>query len=477
MGAKILVVDDDANVQTVLMDMLQSLGHDVVVTSDGEQGLQLLKVDTFDILLLDLNLPNMDGIEMLRRSKELQPSLAVILFSGYLSISDAVSAMKLGAFHCLTKPVSIKELDRCIQQASQGLMLHREIRFESMPDFPMVVASPSMKNVSELVQRVGQSPASTVLILGETGTGKEVVSRHLHHYSERRNENFVAVNCAAIPESLIESELFGHERGAFTDAKAPKQGLFEEANKGTLFLDEVGELPLAMQAKLLRVLQERKLRRVGGTKDIQLDVRIIAATNVNLKDMVTEGKFREDLYYRLFVIPIILPPLRERTEDIVALAEHFCKVFAKEFNRPVKTLTVSEKDQLLKHSWPGNIRELRNCIERAVLLNATVFPAEQHGSSSGSTRVLKKESSTTSGRIVEPVAAAVANNWTLSLEDPSLAAAERALIMHVLDRVSGNKNQAAALLGINRTTLYRKLSSYGMEVVEEPSVASAEGVE
>ena len=467
MAAKILVVDDDSSVQTILLEMLQSLGHEVTCTADGNEALTLLQANHYDILLLDLNLPNMDGIEVLRRSKQIKSSIAVILFSGYLSVNDAVAAMKLGAFHCLTKPVSIKELDRCIQQASQGLMLHREIRFESLPDFPMVVASPAMKNVSELVQRVGSSPASTILILGETGTGKEVAARHLHHYSERRDENFVAVNCAAIPESLIESELFGHERGAFTDAKAPKTGLFEEANKGTLFLDEVGELPMGMQAKLLRVLQERKLRRVGGTKDIPLDIRVIAATNVNLKDSVADGKFREDLFYRLYVIPIILPPLRERKEDIVALAEHFDKVFAKEFNRPARMLNDSEKEQMAAYDWPGNIRELRNCVERAVLLNAPIVPVPQtQPSKRNSTRITAPALTPPAG---VPAAATGSGSWNLNLEEPSLATAERVLIMHVLEKVNGNKNQAAALLGINRTTLYRKLSSYGLEVVEEPA--------
>ena len=369
MSAHILVVDDDPNILSLLTDMIQSLGHNVTTAVTGDEALRSIEDRHPDLLLLDLNLPHMDGMEVLKRAKKLHSAMSVILFSGSLSVEDAVEAMKLGAFHCLTKPVPLKELERCINEAVSGFVMHKQIRCDGLPNCALVIASPAMQKVSFMVQKVSQSPASTVLITGETGTGKEVVARYLHHLSTRREGNFVAVNCAAIPESLIESELFGHERGAFTDAKAPKKGLFEEAHRGTLFLDEIGELPLPMQSKLLRALQERVIRRVGGNRDIPVDVRVIAATNVDLATSVEEGDFREDLYYRLNVIPLYVPPLSERREDIVPLVEYFIRMYAKEFGRPPLQLNDADKKALKDYAWPGNVRELRNCVERAALLD------------------------------------------------------------------------------------------------------------
>jgi DNA-binding NtrC family response regulator len=395
---------------------------------------------------------------VLKRVKQQCPNCEVILFSGAISIQDTVEAMKLGAFHCLSKPLTHQQLESCVNQALSKIVLHKEIRCEGLPHGRMVVVSPKMRRVTEVLARVSKSPASTVLLMGESGTGKEVVAQHLHHLSDRREGSFVAVNCAAIPESLIESELFGHERGAFTDAKAPKRGLFLEADGGTLFLDEIAELPLNLQAKLLRAIQERAIRPVGGQKDVVVDVRIIAATNQDLQQAVRKGRFREDLFYRLCVIPLIIPPLRERKEDIIPLAEHFLKQFSAEFARAPRALHETEKETLLAYAWPGNVRELRNAIERAVLLDSDRIDCGMQPLTSYEPSELSAHPEPARGRLV------------LELEDASLAAAERELILKVMTQVHGNKNQAASLLGINRTTLYRKLTSYGIECVEEADI-------
>ncbi|GMV81901.1 MAG: sigma-54-dependent Fis family transcriptional regulator [Planctomycetota bacterium] len=458
MGARVLIIDDDPIVRHTLSGMVQALKHEPIGAASGEEGIAQVKAQRPDLLLLDLNLPNVDGLDVLRAVKGEIPSLPVIFFSGSLSIQDTVEAMRLGAFHCMAKPFTLKDLERAVNQALSKTLVIKEIRCEGHPEIGMVVASDSMRRVSELIARISKSPAATVLLMGETGTGKEVVARYLHNLSERKDGAFVAVNCAAIPETLIESELFGHERGAFTDAKAPKKGLFEEAHEGTIFLDEIGELPLGMQAKLLRVLQERVVRRVGGSKDFNVDVRVIAATNVDLKEASADGRFREDLYYRLNVIPLQIPPLRDRKEDIVPLVEHFLQRFAKELGRAVRPLAEREKADLLAYHWPGNVRELRNCVERAVLLDLDRILGDTPGMITSSTP--------TPSRIEKPVPeySLPVADFAVALEDPNLAAAERTLIMKVMQQVHGNKNQAAALLGINRTTLYRKLSSYGLEV-------------
>jgi len=453
MAGKVLIVDDEPQVCSILSDMLVSLGYQVSVAGKGGDAISRVALEAPDLMLLDLNLPDMDGLEVLREMRKSSSTMPVVLISGSLSVPDTVEAMKLGAIHCLSKPLRYKELEQCVGEAISGVVLQREIICNGLPKCPIVVASQAMKRVTDDIHKVSLSSASTVLILGETGTGKEVVARYLHHLSRRSKGNFVAVNCAAIPENLIESELFGHERGAFTDAKAHRRGLFEEAHGGTLFLDEIGELPLGLQAKLLRVLQERVIRPVGSNRDIPVDVRIVAATNVDLARAVREGKVREDIYYRLMVIPLYVPPIRERKDDIVPLVEFFLKEFGKEFSVPVRPLTEENKAILKAYAWPGNVRELRNCVERTVLLGLdsvrpipglAPVPADRAGTPS------------TPGSSARP------DRVLLELDDTSLECAERTLIMQVMARVYGNKNQAAALLGINRTTLYRKLTAMGV---------------
>jgi len=469
---RVLIVDDDPSIRTLFTDMLMQMGFQIDVASSGSEALEKLKGSPPNVMLLDLNLTDMDGLEVLKQARKIQRNVQTILISGSLAVEDAVEAMRHGAYHCLTKPISFKQLEQYLKEAASGVVVHKEIKCNGMPSLPIVIASPAMKRVTNILEKVSRSPSTTVLITGETGTGKEVVARSLHHLSTGRSGNFVAVNCAAIPESLIESELFGHERGAFTDAKSFKKGLFEEAEGGTLFLDELGELPLSMQSKLLRALQERIVRRVGGTKDINIDVRVIAATNVDLGKAVKEGKFREDLYYRLMVIPLTVPPLRERKEDILALAQFFLQQYAKEFGRPARVLCEEDKHAMLRHSWPGNIRELRNCVERAMLLDLERIEIfGMHADLAAHT------SKPAAPAIQEPVASRkdgdAAQAYTLRLEDPTLENAERALIMEVFARVQGNRNQAAAMLGINRTTLYRKLLSYGVECTEDGVPAGA----
>lgn len=433
----VLVVDDDPCVQHLLAQMLQTLGYRVVLTGQGEEALRILGEQPVSLMLLDLNFPGgMDGMEVLKRARRTKANPAVVLISGSVSIEDAVHAMKTGAYHCLTKPLSLKELQHTVQEA----LAHRALDElgDELADHELVAVSPSMCEVVELVKQVSASPATTVLLTGETGTGKEVVARELHRGSSRSEGPFVTVNCAALPAQLLEGELFGHERGAFTDAKSARQGLFEQAHGGTLFLDEIGELPFGLQAKMLRVLQERVIRRVGGNRDIPIDVRIVAASNVDLVASVNEGAFREDLYFRLSVIPIHVPPLRERKEAILPLVKHFCRRFAHQMSTSLREPTPEEATVLTSYDWPGNVRELRNCVERAILLEQPFDRAIRYN-----------------GELVDNLEETI----ELALENPSLAEAERLLIQQVMSKVNGDEQEAAEMLGIHHSTLSRKIDS------------------
>jgi len=433
----VLVVDDDPCVQHLLAQMLQTLGYRVVLTGQGEEALRILGEQPISLMLLDLNFPGgMDGMEVLKRARRTKANPAVVLISGSVSIEDAVHAMKTGAYHCLTKPLSLKELQHTVQEA----LAHRALDElgDELSDHELVAISPSMCEVVELVKQVSASPATTVLLTGETGTGKEVVARELHRGSSRSEGPFVTVNCAALPAQLLEGELFGHERGAFTDAKSARQGLFEQAHGGTLFLDEIGELPFGLQAKMLRVLQERVIRRVGGNRDIPIDVRIVAASNVDLVASVNEGEFREDLYFRLSVIPIHVPPLRERKEAILPLVQHFCRRFARQMSTSLREPTHEEATVLTLYDWPGNVRELRNCVERAILLEQSFDRAIRYD-----------------GELVDNLEETI----ELTLENPSLAEAERLLIQQVMSKVNGDEREAAEMLGIHHSTLSRKIDS------------------
>jgi len=443
---KILVVDDDADMRGLLSDVLESDGYRVGTAESGEKALQALAEEQYDLVLTDLRMKGMLGTALLSEIKHRYPDTGVILMTAFGTVETAIEAMKGGAMDYLIKPVKTDDVLRTAGRAAREVQLRREVthlRREVYKEYSfhqILGKSRPMQEVFELIRRVADSP-SNLLITGESGTGKELVAKAIHYNSDRRDRPFVAVNSAAIPEQLLESELFGHMRGAFTDAKADRPGLFEEAQKGTLFLDEISELPLMLQAKLLRAIQEREIRRVGSTKSIPVDVRIIAATNLNLADEVKAKHFREDLYYRLNVIEIRLPPLRDRRDDIPLLVETFLHKCAKANRKPLQGISESSLALLIDYSWPGNVRELENIIERAVTLarGEKIMPEDLPATVQGSRG---------DRRVLDDAA-----ERTLPLQK-----VEWEYIKKILEKTGGNKYQAAQALGIDRKTLYRKLA-------------------
>jgi len=446
---RVLVVDDERRQRDILQMILEAEGYETTAAGNGRQALQVAEGGGFDVVLTDLKMPDLNGIELLSEILKLQPSPLVVLMTAHGTIDSAVDAMRKGAFDYLTKPLEKDELLLVLRRAMERAHLVRENRMlhEQLRDRfrleNIVGAHGSMQDVFRVVHKVAAS-ASTVLIYGESGTGKELVARALHHESDRRGRPFYAVNVAALPESILEAELFGHEKGAFTGAEMRKIGLFEQASSSTLFLDEVGDLKRDLQVKLLRALQEREILRVGGTERIRIDVRIVAATNQDLERAVREGRFREDLYYRLNVIPIVLPPLRERRTDIPLLVDHFLAKYAGSRRRGVSEDAL---ETLTAYDWPGNVRELESVIERALLLGEgdLVVPADlPAGIRSG----------------------AGGPRRAMDLEIPDagidLEAVERSLILKALDKAGGNVTRAARLLGLSRRTL-----QYRLEKIED----------
>jgi len=371
---KILVVDDEHLIRWSLEQNLKKQGYEVVTAGNGEDALRIAREEQPDLVLLDIQLPGISGLEVLEKLKETDEEIIVIMVTAHGALETAVHAMRLGAYDYINKPFNLDEMAIVIRKALETSDLRREVqrlRGEQAKKFgppDIIGSSRHMKNVLDMMEKVARSDASTVLVQGESGTGKELVAKWIHYKSSRAERPFVAINCAAVPATLLESELFGHEKGAFTDAKAMKKGLFELADGGTVFLDEIGDMELGMQAKLLRFLEERTFRRIGGTKSFSVDVRIISATNRDLLKSIEEKTFRNDLYYRLQVIPIFLPPLRERREDILTLTNYFIEQFNAEFNKHVTGISKMAEKLLLDYSWPGNIRELKNVIERAIIL-------------------------------------------------------------------------------------------------------------
>jgi DNA-binding NtrC family response regulator len=442
----ILVVDDDADMRELAHDMLKDRGHQVAMAGSGEEALKRLAEEDYAVVLTDLRMKGMEGLELLAQIKRRDPDISVILMTAFGSVETAVEAMKHGASDYLTKPVRKDELIRVVERVIREASLRREVsrlRKEVRKEYSfhqILGKSKAIQMVFDLIRRVADSPTN-VLITGESGTGKELVAKAIHYNSDRKDAPFIPVNCAAIPEQLLESELFGHMRGAFTDAKMDKRGLFEEAQKGTLFLDEISELPLMLQAKILRAIQEKEIRRVGATKPISVDVRIIAATNLNLSEEVKNKRFREDLYYRLNVIELKLPPLRERREDIPLLVDAFLKKCGAVRGKEVKGVSEAALAMLMDYTWPGNVRELENVIERAVTLSRSEkispddLPSAVQGAR-GERRVLDE-----------------AAEKSLPLHE-----LEKEYIKKVLEKTGGNKYQAAHALGIDRKTLYRKLA-------------------
>ena len=442
----VLVVDDERNIRALVARVLGQDQVEVQGAATGKEGLQMADEVSPDLVLLDLRLPDMDGMDVLRALRSRYPEVAVIIITGFGQIQSAVEAIKVGATDYLEKPFEhVEKLKLAVGRALDEVRAKREIRRlhglqEKQYGVDQIIGdSEPTRSLRDLIRKVARSEAQTILILGDSGTGKELVARGLHYESTRRDFPFMEVNCAAITETLFESELFGHEKGAFTDAKSAKKGLMELADRGTLFLDEVSEMSLNSQAKFLRVLQERVFRRVGGTRDIKVDLRVITASNRPLEVRVKEGLFREDLFYRLNVIPIHIPPLRERRDDIMPLARHFLTESNVRSHKAIKGFTPETERLIFSYPWPGNVRELRNLIERLVILGTSDHIEPQH---------LPIQFASQAVEVPRQMG---------SQEFRTLAEVERAYINQVMQRVEANKSKAAKILGISRQTLRKKL--------------------
>jgi DNA-binding NtrC family response regulator len=447
-SARILIVDDEALVRWSLRERLTAEDYDVIEAGLASEALERLTTTEIDLVLLDFKLPDGDGLSILKRVKELSTEMQVIMITAFSTVENAVEAMKLGAYHYVNKPFNLDEVVMLVEKALETSQLRREVRALRSSQsreyaFDAIIgASPVMQSIKALLSRVAKSPASTVLLTGDTGTGKDLAAKTIHYNSDRARRPFVNITMSALPEQLLESELFGHERGAFTDARQQKRGLLETADGGTVFLDEIGEMTPGLQSKLLRFLEEKTFKRVGGLADIRVDVRVIAATNRNLEEEVSHGKFREDLFYRLQVMPIPLPPLRERHGDIPLLASYYIDVFNREFKRHVRGLSADATTMLEHYQWPGNIRELRNAIERAMLLVEHEW--------------LQPGDFTTLTRSVTPA------EFKLPAEGISLDEVERQLLVQALERSGGNQTQAGQLLGINRDQVRYRIEKFGL---------------
>jgi len=447
---RILVVDDEESHRIMLRAVLKDEGYEVVEAADGSEAVQAVEQEPFDLVLLDVRMTTMDGIEALTEIRKISPLIPVLIMTAYASVKTAVEALKAGAMDYLTKPLDIDELKVLIEKALELYHLREENltlkeRLGDRFDFSKIIGkSRKMRELFDTLSLVAPTDA-TILILGESGTGKELVANAIHHNSFRKSQPFIKISCSALPETLLESELFGHERGAFTGAIARREGRFQLAHRGTIFLDEVGEMSPTTQMKLLRVLQEKEFEPLGSVQTLKVDVRVIAATNKDLTQEVKEGRFRDDLFYRLNVVPITLPPLRERKEDIPALAQHFFEVYRDKNQKGLKEISNKTMDLLTRYDWPGNIRELENCLERAVIMarGEVISPADLPPHIQVSSRTKEGQ----------------------ALDFPSgisLEAVERALILKTLEETGGNRSRAAEILGINRRTLLNKLKEYGM---------------
>lgn len=444
---RILVVDDDQGMRDLLQEDLGRRGHQVLAAANVSAALEHFKKNPVDVVLTDLNMPGGGGIELCQALHQRAPDLPVLIITAFGSLDTAIAALRAGAHDFVTKPIDLDLLALTLRRALEHCQLRNDLRQlqdevrRNRREGSLFGDSRAMLEIRDLIARLAELESS-ILLHGESGTGKELVAKALHDQSSRRTAPFVAINCAALPETLLESELFGHEKGAFTDARTARQGLFLQAAGGTLLLDEIGELPLALQPKLLRALEERTVRPLGGTREIPFDVRIIAATHRDLGEAIQAGAFREDLFYRLNVIAIDIPPLRERGNDILLLAEVFIAEFARRLDKPVKGLSEAAASRLLSYSWPGNVRELRNLMERAVALS-------RHPRLGIEDLPVKLQPSAAADQLTNGI---INTNNLVSLE-----AMEQRYIRHVLEAVSDNRSLAAKILGIDRKTLYRKL--------------------
>jgi DNA-binding NtrC family response regulator len=458
----LLLVEDKNELRTMLRKALERSGYAVDEAPDGSAAIQKVRARRYLLVITDLKMPGASGLDVLRETKRADAAIPVILLTAFGSVEEAVTAMKEGAFDFLQKPVDLDHLKLLVQRAARQQEMQRENlllreEYTARYGFPRIVGEhASIREISQQIQRIAATD-STALLLGESGTGKELFARAIHHLSNRREQPFVALNCAAIPEGLVENELFGHERGAFTGAGARKVGKMDLAHHGTLFLDEIGELPLAIQAKLLRVLEERRFERVGGTQLIEIDVRIVVATNRDLQKLMQEKLFREDLYFRISAVPITIPALRDRGNDVLLLADYFLDKFSREFAKPGLELSSDAKQRLLEYRWPGNVRELQNALERAVILadglaisaNGLQLPSPKPDAESLPNGMLPEKFS-----------------WEGSLEEVTQRAAghvERVLLESTLRDCQWNKTRAAERLGVSPKTLLAKIRAAGLE--------------
>jgi len=479
-GERVLVVDDEKMIRWTLTRALTEAGYAVEEAASAAEALAAVEREMPDLVLLDFKLPDRSGVEVLREIRRLTPEVPVILITAFSSVEGAVSAMREGAYDYRSKPFEIDDLLLAVRRALEASGLREEVRAlreetrraAVVPE--LVAESPAMKEVVRLLQRVAQSEASTILLLGESGVGKGVVARALHDMSRRSAGSFMNITCTALPETLLESELFGHERGAFTDARQQKRGLIELAQGGTLFLDEIGDLSPGLQGKLLRFLEAKAFRRVGGTRDITVSVRVVAATNRDLQKEVAEGRFREDLFYRLNVIPIRIPPLRERREDLSALVDRFVTHFNREFRKQVHGFDTQARSVMAAYAWPGNVRQLRNAIERAVLLSdrewldVSDLPLETRSGGAPGSAIAPAAAAAQAPRAPEPA------RYELPTVGVTFDELEREYVRQALERTRGNRSRAARLLGMNRDQIRYRIEKFGFEKIGIPEGAVGE---
>ncbi len=453
---KFLIVDDEDLIRWSLRQKITNWGYQVAEAADGKSALELVDKDEPDVVLLDIRLPDLNGLDVLRAIKEKHSRVVVIMMTAYGVLEDAVTSLRLGAYDFVSKPLNFEELSVTVGNALEAVKLRQEVRHfrerdKKLFDFRNIVGeSKALSDAIEIVKKIALSPASTVLLQGESGTGKELFAKAIHYHSSRAEHPFLAINCAALPENLIESELFGYEKGAFTDARQQKKGMLELADGGTILLDEIGEMQIGLQAKLLRVLEEQTFKRVGGVQDIEVDLRVIASSNRNLKTMIAEDKFRQDLFYRLNVISIDLPLLRDRGADVKLLARHYIDHYNKKFRKKIEALTPEAESMLMEYHWPGNVRELKNLIERAMILedgpliDVSALPIEL------------------GVRIATPSNVKLPE-FSLPDQGTSLEKVEEELVRQALLRARGNQTRAAKLLDISRDALRYKMKKFHLE--------------